>query len=198
MVVLGLLAGVVVVLLAAGAWWMRIGRRRSSVRVCVSEEEARENAAPLTTAILSGSRTERRGSWRGEDRRRFPAAERRRQVPVHSAQPGRLVASVCRSALRSRCSGGADAFATVGTDSWPAPCPSTSPVGDCGRGLCPRPPGSSADAERELLPPGESGMSAPMPGGYANGPKGGSARSRCAGPDGLSLRRLWGVSRDLG
>ena len=62
MVVLGLLAGVAVVLLAAVAWWMRIGRRRSPVQVCVSEEEARENAAPLTTAILSGSRTERSGS----------------------------------------------------------------------------------------------------------------------------------------
>ena len=62
MVVLGLLAGVAVVLLAAVAWWMRIGRRRSPVQACVSEEEARENAAPLTTAILSGSRTERRGS----------------------------------------------------------------------------------------------------------------------------------------
>jgi hypothetical protein len=62
MVVLGLLAGVAVVLLAALAWWMRIGRRRSPVQACVSEEKARENAAPLTTAILSGSRTERGGS----------------------------------------------------------------------------------------------------------------------------------------
>ncbi len=62
MVVLGLLAGVAVVLLAAVAWWMRMSRRRSPVQVCVSEEEARKNAAPLTTAILSGSRTERSGS----------------------------------------------------------------------------------------------------------------------------------------
>lgn len=61
MMVLGLLAGVAVVLLAALAWWMRI-RRRLPVQACVSEEEARENAAPLTTAIVSGSRTERSGS----------------------------------------------------------------------------------------------------------------------------------------
>jgi hypothetical protein len=62
MVVLGLSAGVAVVVLAALAWWMRIGRRRSPVQACVSEEEARENAAPLTTAILRGSRTERSDS----------------------------------------------------------------------------------------------------------------------------------------
>jgi hypothetical protein len=62
MVVLELLAGVAVVLLVAVVWWMRIGRWRSPVQVCVSEEEARENAAPLTRAILPGSRSERGGS----------------------------------------------------------------------------------------------------------------------------------------
>jgi hypothetical protein len=62
MVMLGLLvAGVVVVLLAALVWSMRIGRR-SQAQECVSEEEARENAAPLTTAIVSGSRDRDRGS----------------------------------------------------------------------------------------------------------------------------------------
>ena len=63
MVMLGLLAaGVFVVLLAALVWSMRIGRRRSQAQECVSEEEARENAAPLTTAIASGSRDRDRGS----------------------------------------------------------------------------------------------------------------------------------------
>jgi cytochrome c-type biogenesis protein CcmH/NrfF len=63
MVMLGLLAaGVVVVLLAALVWSMRIGRRRSQAQERVSEEEARENAAPLTTAIVSGSRDRDRGS----------------------------------------------------------------------------------------------------------------------------------------
>ena len=57
-----MLAGLAVVLLAAVAWWMGIGRRRPPVQARVSEEEARENAAPLTTAIVSGSRTERSGS----------------------------------------------------------------------------------------------------------------------------------------
>jgi hypothetical protein len=62
MVMLGLLAaGVVVVLLAAMVWSI-IGRRRSQAHECVSEEEARENAAPLTTAILSGSRNRERNS----------------------------------------------------------------------------------------------------------------------------------------
>lgn len=60
-VMVGLLAaGVAVLLLAALVWSMRIGRRRSQEQECVTEEEARENAAPLTTAILSGSRNRER------------------------------------------------------------------------------------------------------------------------------------------
>lgn len=61
MVLLGLVAaGVVVVLVAVLAWSMRLGRRRSPVQGRVSEEEARENAAPLTRAIVSGSRPRER------------------------------------------------------------------------------------------------------------------------------------------
>ena len=61
MVALGLLAaGVVVISLAVLAWWRASASRRSLVHNGVSEEEARENAAPLTTAILSGSRTRER------------------------------------------------------------------------------------------------------------------------------------------
>jgi hypothetical protein len=56
MLVLGLVtAGLVVVslsLLALRAW---LGRRRSDARARISEEEARENSAPLTTAIMSKS-----------------------------------------------------------------------------------------------------------------------------------------------
>jgi hypothetical protein len=59
MVVELLAAGAVLVLLTLiGAWrWVRW--RRSEVQVSVSEEEARENAAPLTRAILSESRRAR-------------------------------------------------------------------------------------------------------------------------------------------
>ena len=55
MLVLVLVAAAVVVLLAVlvalalGVW------RRSEAQPCLTEEEARENSAPLTTAILSGS-----------------------------------------------------------------------------------------------------------------------------------------------
>ena len=115
MVVLELLAGVAVVLLVAVVWWMRIGRWRSPVQVCVSEEEARENAAPLTRAILPGRVVSAAGrERRGEGRRRFPAGERRRRVPVRSAQSGRLATSARRSARSSRCSRGAEAFETEG------------------------------------------------------------------------------------
>ena len=56
MVLLGLsAAGVVVVLVAARAWSMRLDRRRSHVQTDVTEEEPRENAGPLTRAILSWS-----------------------------------------------------------------------------------------------------------------------------------------------
>jgi hypothetical protein len=62
MVVLGLAAaGAVVVLLALLAYWMWVGWRRSEAQACVTEEEARENAAPLTAAIVSGSRDRERG-----------------------------------------------------------------------------------------------------------------------------------------
>ena len=61
MMVLGLLAAcVVVALLALLVRWMWVGWRRSEAQACVTEEEARENAAPLTTAILSGSRDRER------------------------------------------------------------------------------------------------------------------------------------------
>jgi hypothetical protein len=50
-------AAVVVLLILLARTW--VGRRRSDVEVCVSEHEARENAAPLTTAIVSRSRDRR-------------------------------------------------------------------------------------------------------------------------------------------
>jgi CHASE3 domain sensor protein len=55
-----LAAGVLVILLAVVAWWRTSARRRSTVDNGVTEQQARENAAPLTTAILSGSRTHKR------------------------------------------------------------------------------------------------------------------------------------------
>ena len=62
MVVLGLLAaGVVVVLLGALGWSVRRRRLRWQMQGCVTEEEARDNAAPLTTAIMSASRKRDRG-----------------------------------------------------------------------------------------------------------------------------------------
>jgi Flp pilus assembly protein TadB len=51
-----LVAGVLVVFVAALAWRLTSQRRRSRVDDGVTEEQARQNAAPLTTAILSGSR----------------------------------------------------------------------------------------------------------------------------------------------
>jgi hypothetical protein len=64
MLFLGLLAaGAVIALLALLARSVWVGWRRSEAQACVTEEEARENAAPLTTAILPGSRDrESRGS----------------------------------------------------------------------------------------------------------------------------------------
>ena len=53
----GLLAGgVIVILLAVLAWRRTSQSRRATMRNGVTEQQARENAAPLTTAILSGSR----------------------------------------------------------------------------------------------------------------------------------------------
>ena len=52
-----LAAGVLVIVLAVLAWRRARGRRRRAVQDGVTEQQARENAAPLTTAILSGSRT---------------------------------------------------------------------------------------------------------------------------------------------
>jgi len=57
MAILGLLAaGVLLVLLAALAW-RRARATRSTGYGAVTEEQARQNAAPLTTAIVSGART---------------------------------------------------------------------------------------------------------------------------------------------
>ena len=59
MAAIGLLAaGVLVILLAVlGSWVMIVGRR--SIANGVTEEQARQNAAPLTTAILSPRTRER-------------------------------------------------------------------------------------------------------------------------------------------
>jgi heme A synthase len=58
MAILGLLAaGVLVILLAVLAWRRARSTRRSAGHDAVTEEQARQNAAPLTTAILSASRT---------------------------------------------------------------------------------------------------------------------------------------------
>jgi hypothetical protein len=57
MVVLGLLAAGAVVVLLGVVWWsVRKRRLRWQTQGCVTEEEARDNAAPLTTAIVSASR----------------------------------------------------------------------------------------------------------------------------------------------
>lgn len=53
-------AGVLVILLAGLAWRRGRARRRRAVHSGVTEQQARENAAPLTRAILSGSRTDER------------------------------------------------------------------------------------------------------------------------------------------
>ena len=54
-----LAVGVLVILLAVVAWRAR-ARRRRAVDGGITEQQARENAAPLTKAILSGSRTHER------------------------------------------------------------------------------------------------------------------------------------------
>lgn len=53
-------AGVVVMLVALLARWVWVRWRRQQAPACVSEQEARENAAPLTTVIISGSRDRER------------------------------------------------------------------------------------------------------------------------------------------
>jgi len=58
MAILGLLAaGALLVLLAVLGWRLARAIRRSTGYGAVTEEQARQNAAPLTTAIVSGSRT---------------------------------------------------------------------------------------------------------------------------------------------
>jgi hypothetical protein len=55
-VVAALLAAGVLVVAVAVLAWLASARRRSQLQNCVTEEQARANAAPLTTAILSASR----------------------------------------------------------------------------------------------------------------------------------------------
>jgi len=52
-------AGVVLASVSVIARWSWVRWRRPQVEVCVTEEQARENAAPLTRAILPGSARER-------------------------------------------------------------------------------------------------------------------------------------------
>jgi len=54
-----LAAGAIVVSLVAVAWRRTSETRRSTMNNGVTEQQARENAAPLTTAILSASRNPR-------------------------------------------------------------------------------------------------------------------------------------------
>jgi hypothetical protein len=56
-----LAAGALVILVAALARRRARASRRSTTDHGVSEQQARDNAAPLTTAILSASRTRRAG-----------------------------------------------------------------------------------------------------------------------------------------
>lgn len=59
MLPLGLLAaGVLVISVTVLVWRRASAGRRSTVDNGVTEQQARENAAPLTRAILSGSRTQ--------------------------------------------------------------------------------------------------------------------------------------------
>jgi len=51
-----LAAGVIVILLVVLGWRRTSDSRRSTIDNGVTEQQARDNAAPLTTAILSGSR----------------------------------------------------------------------------------------------------------------------------------------------
>jgi len=60
MAVLGLLAAGVLLMLLVVLGWRRARANRPTERGAVTEEQARQNAAPLTTAILSASRTHER------------------------------------------------------------------------------------------------------------------------------------------
>jgi hypothetical protein len=60
MAALELLAAALLVILLAVLAWRRASAGRSTLHNGVTEAQARENAAPLTTAILSGSRTRER------------------------------------------------------------------------------------------------------------------------------------------
>ena len=51
-----LAAGVIVILVVALAWRRTSESRRSTMDNGVTEQQAQENAAPLTTAIVSASR----------------------------------------------------------------------------------------------------------------------------------------------
>ena len=55
-----LAAGVLVILFAVLAWRRARARNRRAVDDGITEQQARENAAPLTRAILSGSRAHER------------------------------------------------------------------------------------------------------------------------------------------
>lgn len=55
-----LAVGVFVILLVVLAWRRARARHRRAVDDGITEQQARENAAPLTKAILSGSRTHER------------------------------------------------------------------------------------------------------------------------------------------
>lgn len=56
-------AALLLAMLVARLIWVRW--RRPEVRACVTEEEARANSAPLTTAIVSRSRREGTGVGTG-------------------------------------------------------------------------------------------------------------------------------------
>ena len=66
-----LAAGVLVILLAVLAWRRTSQSRRATMRNGVTEQQARENAQPLTRAILSGSRNSR-AATRNNGRQRSP------------------------------------------------------------------------------------------------------------------------------
>jgi len=51
-------AGVVLVVVSIVARWLWMRWRGEPAPPCVSEEEARENAAPLSTAIMKQSQSE--------------------------------------------------------------------------------------------------------------------------------------------
>jgi len=64
MLVLVFVAAAIVVVLAMFALGLLLGRRRSEAQPSVTEAQAREHSAPLTTAILSrsGDRTRTKSS----------------------------------------------------------------------------------------------------------------------------------------